>query len=173
MNFQFSIAQWGALRLRAEIIPTEPDPGNAGAGMANRNFLPHWLFNNHFKNLKMKRIGLLIAFQLLAVLVFAQVSLTGVVKDEKGEALSGANVLLKNTFSGTTAGSNGEFKFPNLRKGKYNLVVTFIGYNNFTRDLDLDNSENLEIVLQPSHVLTEEVLVSASRAGERSSMFRI
>jgi len=116
----------------------------------------------------MKRIGLLIAFQLLAVLVFAQVSLTGVVKDEKGEALSGANVLLKNTFSGTTAGSNGEFKFPNLRKGKYNLVVTFIGYNNFTRDLDLDNSENLEIVLQPSHVLTEEVLVSASRAGQKS-----
>jgi hypothetical protein len=27
-------AQWGALRLRAEIIPTEPDPDNAGAGMA-------------------------------------------------------------------------------------------------------------------------------------------
>jgi hypothetical protein len=44
------ITQWGALRLRAEIIPTEPDPGNAGAGMANRNHLPHWLFINHFKN---------------------------------------------------------------------------------------------------------------------------
>ena len=25
--------QWGALILRAEIIPTEPDPGNSGVGI--------------------------------------------------------------------------------------------------------------------------------------------
>jgi hypothetical protein len=31
------ITQWGALKLRAEIIPTEPDPGNSGAGMAKWN----------------------------------------------------------------------------------------------------------------------------------------
>jgi hypothetical protein len=43
-RFLYCITQWGALILRAEIIPTEPDPGNAGAGMANRNHLPHWLF---------------------------------------------------------------------------------------------------------------------------------
>jgi len=116
----------------------------------------------------MKRIGLIFALQLLAVLAFAQVSLTGVVKDEKGEALSGANVLLRNTFNGTTSGSNGEFKFSNLRKGKYNLVVTYIGYNNFMKDLDLNSSDNLDIVLEPSRVLTEEVLVSATRAGQKS-----
>lgn len=116
----------------------------------------------------MKRIGLIFALQLLALLAFAQVSLTGVVKDEKGEALSGANVLLKNTFNGTTSGSKGEYKFSNLRKGKYNLVVTFIGYNNFMKDLDLNGSDNLEIVLKPSRVLTEEVLVSATRAGQKS-----
>lgn len=26
--------QWGCLNTRAEIIPTEPDPGNAGEGRA-------------------------------------------------------------------------------------------------------------------------------------------
>jgi len=161
-------AQWGALRLRAEIIPTEPDPDNAGAGMANRIYLPHWLFINHFKYLKMKRIGLFFVLQLLAVMVFAQLSLTGVVKDEKGEALVGANVLLGNTFSGTTAGANGEFKFSNLRKGKYTIVVTFIGYHNFSKELNLSSSENLNIVLEPTSVLTEEVLVSASRVGQKS-----
>jgi len=162
------IMQWGALRLRAEIIPTEPDPDNAGAGMANRIYLPHWLFINHFKYLKMKRIGLFIVFQLLAVMVFAQLSLTGVVKDEKGESLVGANIVLGNTFNGTTAGSKGEFKFSNLRKGKYTVVVTFIGYHNFSKDLILNNSENLEIILAPTSILTEEVLVSASRAGQKS-----
>jgi len=74
----------------------------------------------------MKRIGLFFTLQLLAIMTFAQLSLTGVVKNEKGEALSGANVLLANTFNGTTAGINGEFKFPNLPKGKYIVVVTFI-----------------------------------------------
>jgi len=29
-----TFSQWGALLIRAEIIPTEPDPGNAGVGMA-------------------------------------------------------------------------------------------------------------------------------------------
>ena len=116
----------------------------------------------------MKRIGLFFALQLLAVMVFAQLSLTGIVTDEKGEALSGANVVLGNTFSGTIAGINGEFKFPNLRKGKYTVVVTFIGYNNFRKELILNNSENLNVVLEPASVLTEEVLVSASRAGQKS-----
>ena len=116
----------------------------------------------------MKRIGLFIALQLLAVMVFAQLSLTGVVKDEKGEALSGANVMLGNTFNGTMAGTNGEFKFQNLRKGKYTVLVTFIGYKTYNKEVVLDKSENLEIELQPSSILTEEVLVSATRAGQKS-----
>ncbi|HEY3390141.1 MAG TPA: TonB-dependent receptor [Prolixibacteraceae bacterium] len=136
--------------------------------MANRSYLPHWLFINHFKILKMKRIGLFFVLQLLAVMVFAQLSITGVVKDEKGEALVGANVLLGNTFNGTTTGSNGEFKFSNLRKGKYSVIVTFIGYKGFHKDMDLTSSENLNIILEPARVLTEEVLVSASRAGQKS-----
>ena len=36
LHIEIFNTQWGALRLRAEIIPTEPDPGNAGAGMAKR-----------------------------------------------------------------------------------------------------------------------------------------
>ena len=116
----------------------------------------------------MKQIGLFLALQLLAVTAFAQFSLTGVVQDEKGMALSGANVLLGNTFNGTTAGSNGEFKFSNLKKGKYKLIVTFIGYHNFSKELNINDSENMAVILQPVSVLTEEVLVSASRAGQKS-----
>src|ERR1035437_10096707 len=100
----------------------------------------------------MKRIGLFIALQMLAVIVFAQLSLTGVVKDEKGEALSGANVMLGNTFNGMMAGTNGEFKFQNLKKGKYTVLVTFIGYKSYNKEVVLDKSENLEIALQPSSI---------------------
>ena len=116
----------------------------------------------------MKRIGLFLAFQLFAVLTFAQLSLTGIVKDEKGEPLSGANVMLINTYQGKTAGVNGEFKFLNLQKGKYTLQITFIGYKNFSKELDINGSENMAIVMEPTSYLAEEVLVSASRAGDKS-----
>ena len=116
----------------------------------------------------MKRIGLFFALQMFAVVTFGQLSLTGVVKDDKGEALSGANVLLINTFNGTMAGPNGEFIFPNLRKGKYTISVTYVGYNSFRKELILNNSEKLDIALEPASVLAEEILVSASRAGQKS-----
>ena len=116
----------------------------------------------------MKRLGLFLAMQLLAAMVFGQISLSGIVRNVKGEALSGANVMLVNTFDGATAGIGGEFKFPNLKKGLYTVQVTYIGYKNFSQELKLNNSQNLDIVMEPTSVLTEEVLISAARAGEKS-----
>jgi len=116
----------------------------------------------------MKRIGLFFTFQLVAVMTFAQFSLTGIVKDEKGEPLSGANVVLGNTFNGTTTGTDGVFKFSNLNKGQYTIVVSFIGYNSYSKEIFLNSPEKLAIALEPASVLTEEVLVSASRAGQKS-----
>lgn len=116
----------------------------------------------------MKGISLFFALQLLSAMVFAQLSLTGIVKDDKGEALIGANVVVGNTFNATTTGLNGEFKFTNLRKGEYTLKTTYIGYENFSKNLTINESTTIKIVLEPASILTEEVLVSASRAGQKS-----
>ena len=116
----------------------------------------------------MKRFLLIIALQLITVMSIAQFALTGNVRDEKGVVLSGAYVLLENTFNRTTADIKGDFKFMNLRKGKYSVQVTFIGYNNFTREIMIDSSHKIDIGMVPTTFLTEEVLVSASRAGEKS-----
>jgi iron complex outermembrane receptor protein len=116
----------------------------------------------------MKRFGLFLVLQLLTAMAFGQLSLSGIVRDEKGVVLAGANVLLVNTFNRTTTGPNGEFMFSNLKRGKHTITATFIGYNNFSKELLVNESKELSIILEPSSVLTEEVLVSASRAGERS-----
>jgi len=116
----------------------------------------------------MKRLGLILALQLFTVVVYGQLSLSGIVKDTKGEPLRGANIMLANTFVGTTAGVGGEFKFTNLKKGKYTIQVTYIGYKNFVKELMVDSSRKLEIVMEPAIVLTEEVLVSVARAGDKS-----
>lgn len=116
----------------------------------------------------MKRIGLVVALQLIAAIVFGQLSLTGIIKDLKGEPLCGANVMLENTFSRSTSGIKGDYKFSNLAKGDYTLLVTFIGYKTFSKQLTLKNSGIVDIVMEPTTILTEEVLVSAARAGEKS-----
>jgi iron complex outermembrane receptor protein len=116
----------------------------------------------------MKGISLFFALQLLSAMVFAQLSLTGIVKDEKGEALIGANVVVGNTFNATTTGLNGEFRFTNLRKGEYTLKTTYIGYENFSKNLMLNESTSIKIAMEPATILTEEVLISASRAGQKS-----
>ena len=111
---------------------------------------------------------LFLTLQLLAGMVFAQVTLMGVVKDEKGKALNGANVTLENTYLKTSTGSYGEFKFANLRKGNYTLMVTFVGYSNFSKEVILNADENMGVVMPQATHLTEEVLVSATRAGQKS-----
>jgi Family of unknown function (DUF5686)/CarboxypepD_reg-like domain len=58
--------------------------------------------------------------------VFAQ-KITGTVKDEKGNPLSYASVLIKNTSRGTTANQNGFFNF-SAEPGVYTLVCRYIGY---------------------------------------------
>lgn len=116
----------------------------------------------------MKHFSLFFVLQLFVVATFAQLSLTGTVKDENGEALGGANLSIANTFIGTTSGSNGGFKFTDLKKGAYQLQVSFIGYHNLIKEINLSRSTDLDIVLEPSAIMAEEVLVSASRAGQKS-----
>ena len=116
----------------------------------------------------MKRFGLLLSLQLIAAMAFAQLSLTGIVKDSRGELLGGANIMLGNNGNRTTANSKGEFRFVNIPAGDYKLAVTFLGYKNYIQELSLAHSTQVEIILESSTVLTEEVLVSAARAGANS-----
>ena len=65
-------------------------------------------------------------------------------------------------------GSDGKFQFNNLKKDTYNLQVSYLGYENQQKQVDLTSSKSLDIILKHAHILVEEVLVSASRAGENS-----
>ena len=116
----------------------------------------------------MKTLSLALFLFLQTVIAFAQFSLTGTVRDENGALLPNANVVLGNTFMMANTGSDGKFQFNNLKKDTYSLQVTYLGYENQQKQVDLTSSKNLDITLKHAHILVEEVLVSASRAGENS-----
>jgi iron complex outermembrane receptor protein len=117
----------------------------------------------------MKKGFFLLVMLSLTTLTFAQYSITGVVMNEKHEVLPGANVVLAGTYTGTVADRNGEFGINNLHPGTYELLISFIGYEKTSQTVAVKNtSPNVTITLKESGIMTEEVLVSATRAGNKT-----
>nr|WP_319573471.1 TonB-dependent receptor [uncultured Draconibacterium sp.] len=115
----------------------------------------------------MKRLSLMLLLQLMAVIAFGQINLTGVVKGD-GEALAGASVVIEKSFYGVSTQANGSFEFKNLKPGNYTLLVSFIGFEPQKIDVQLSASKNIEVDLKPNVIMTDEVLISATRAGNKT-----
>ena len=90
---------------------------------------------------------------LSATATFAQ-TVSGKIKDTKGEALVGASVLVKGTKNGTVTNTEGAFTLNSVPKGS-TLVVSFVGYTN--KEVPADG--NLNITLDEGRDL-EEVVVT-------------
>jgi hypothetical protein len=79
--------------------------------------------------MNLKRVIIIFVICLLPALASAQQTydMGGVVYDEEGQPLPGANVYLKNTSAGTTTDMSGKFK---IKASKGNIIVfSFVGYN--------------------------------------------
>lgn len=83
-----------------------------------------------------------------------KITVTGNVKDAKGEELIGVNILIKGTTSGTTTDINGLFTLPNVSANTV-LVVSYIGHNS----QEIKAQPNLSIVLKEDNQLLNEVVV--------------
>lgn len=93
---------------------------------------------------------LLIIYTLLPSVAFAHA--WGVVLDENGEPLVGANVYWAHTTSGTSTDANGQFKLEPVHSTKL-LVTSFVGYHNDTTEVR--SHEALTIVLVNADELDE------------------
>ena len=111
---------------------------------------------------------LTLLLQCLVFWGFAQFTLKGTVKNETGEPLTGANLAISNSFSGTTTDVNGHFIFKNLKGGTYQLQVSFMGYEKLTQEVKITGNQSVDLVLKQDHILAEEVLVSGTRVKDKS-----
>ncbi|MCB2194956.1 MAG: TonB-dependent receptor [Bacteroidetes bacterium] len=113
----------------------------------------------------MKTTGILILCMVIAQSVLSQ-TITGIVKNEQGEPLIGANVLIKETYKGTATNTKGEFSFSRIKPDNYTIEVSFLGYETKEKEVSKENLKNIEFILEPSSILSEEVIVTATRAKE-------
>jgi outer membrane cobalamin receptor len=114
------------------------------------------------------------ALLLCATWAFAQTgSIEGTVVDgESGEAVPGANVVVKGTVIGSITNEQGKFSVNNVPTGDITLMISFIGYA--THELPLTIAEGSttnagEISIQTESVGLSEVMVIASVAIDRKT----
>lgn len=91
-----------------------------------------------------------------------QISVKGIVKDQIGEPVIGANVLVRGTTNGVITNVNGEFILSAFKSDV--LVVSFVGYT--TQEIPVSEKQ-MTIVLKEDTELLDEVVVLGYGANTR------
>ncbi|MBC7401312.1 MAG: TonB-dependent receptor [Mucilaginibacter sp.] len=107
---------------------------------------------------------LLLTFLILSsVAVFAQKTLTGVVKDSKGAAVPHASVLIRGTKVGTAADENGQFSLTTNIDVPFYIRISSVGYKPQDFQIITIQPTATEFVLISDDQLTEIVVTSRRR----------
>ena len=69
----------------------------------------------------------------------------GIIKDETGERLIGANVLIKEVAIGCATDTKGHYSIRNIKPGEYTLEASFVGYEKSSQKIKISKGEVLEI----------------------------
>lgn len=118
--------------------------------------------------MKKNWIAILIA-TVLPMMAWSQFSITGKVMDAKtGEKLAGAHLMLNNSFKTLISDTDGKFSISGLKKGEYLLTTTYLGYIQDNRKIKVENNLNIEIKMEISPVMEDEIIIKSTRAGEKT-----
>ena len=94
------------------------------------------------------------------VAIFSDIDVRGRVVDEQGIGLPGATVRLKSKNNMTAVtNADGLFLFADVAPGKYQIDISFMGYQTYNQTMMVDKDMQLIIVMKPvSKVLDETVI---------------
>lgn len=120
--------------------------------------------NKYNNKSRLKLILLLIIF--FPAMLFSQVTVTGVVTDELGEALIGVNIIEKGTTNGTVTDIDGQFS---IRVANSNSILTFSYIGFLTQEIKA-SSGKMTVVLQSDSHLIEEVVVVGYGSQRKESV---
>ena len=101
---------------------------------------------------------------------FGQFSLNGTVKNEANKPLTGVVVALAETYLSAVTDANGRFEIKNIKQSEVLADFRLLGYVVQRKRVELTKTNSLEITLQTQTFLADEVVITATRADERSAM---
>ncbi|MFI2744133.1 carboxypeptidase-like regulatory domain-containing protein [Zhouia sp. PK063] len=101
---------------------------------------------------------------------FAQTTVSGIVTDQKGMPIEGANVYLENTYDGGSTNAKGVFNFTTEESGTQTLVVSFITFQTYKKTAEVTTFSKIKIALKEEiNTLTGVTLTAGNfEAGDNS-----
>jgi len=116
-----------------------------------------------------KKISSVLTLFLLFTYSYAQFSLKGTIR-ENAEPLPGAIVKIENTFMAASTDGEGNFEIKNLKPATYVVHITGLCYKKNTNIITISYNLQLVFFIEKNILLMDEVIVSATRAQEKSAM---
>ncbi len=112
-------------------------------------------------------IGTLAVLLISTTSLIAQTTISGSVKDGgNSEPLIGVTILVKGTVLGTTTDFDGNFTLNVQSSPPITIVISSVGFERQELEINSANVSGLEITLNETTLLGQEVVVSASRVEE-------
>lgn len=112
-------------------------------------------------------LGLLLLLCLIPLCSIAQnITVKGIVKDNLGESVIGANVTEKGTTNGMITDLDGNFSLTVPKNAT--LVISYIGY--VTQEIAIKGNTNLNIILKEDSKALEEVVVIGYGTARKSDV---
>lgn len=98
----------------------------------------------------------------IAFSTFASAQIIGTITDQKNEPLPFVNILVENTYKGTTSNNDGYYELNVTEVKTYNLVYTFLGYKTVKKQVQIDTFPfELNITLEEESVSLDEVVINS------------
>jgi len=117
---------------------------------------------------KAKNLYLLAFLSLLSYsFAFAQTTVTGTVKDNKGITLPGVSIRVKGTQTGAVTDDNGRYS---LKVANTNATLVFIYIGFGTKEIELNGKTTLNVVLEDDSQGLDEVVVVGYGAQKKSTL---
>lgn len=108
------------------------------------------------------RTILLLMSTMIAMLAQAQTTVSGWVKDTKGNPIHAASITIKDSYDGATTDSTGKFGFNTAEKGEQVLVISSIGFKTIEQKIRIGSTPlKFDLVLKEEINELKAVVITA------------
>ena len=112
------------------------------------------------KKLLQIRFTVLMVLLLSTTAFVAQSTISGTVKDQSGNLIPGASVLLKENAKGATTDFDGNYEIKNVANGTYTIIASYIGYDSFKKEITVSGNLKLDIIIKENAQSLDEIIVT-------------
>uniref|UniRef100_UPI0040490038 carboxypeptidase-like regulatory domain-containing protein n=1 Tax=Gelidibacter sp. TaxID=2018083 RepID=UPI0040490038 len=102
-----------------------------------------------------------ILFFLSVSVIYAQSTITGLIKYQNDMPLTGVNIVISGTTQGAVSDFEGNYSINNISNGNYTLIATYLGYKKFTQNITIsDASISVDITLLEDAESLDQVIIT-------------